>query len=347
MRLSLCIVFFFISGLTTEAQISVLDSSSLKDLLFYDVVFLGERHDIESTEYIESKIIKTFKSENSTVFIEAPYDLNYPYDFIFKKRDTVAFTFYNVGYLGKRMNLLRDLYLLGFDVKAIDVFQKRFFLKEQIKKIRAEKILPDTLNAELDEYLKIGYYKFPYEVKDMTNSFNFLERFNKNRSLYANYLAKDSLWFFEYFGAFQAFVYSKYYWDSPNEHISKYREEFMLRMVVSQISGNPAKKLICINGCDHISLDSLDLRKKSRVEKTFVPLVTTLKNKFPNKKIASVYLLNVSEGNYQYFYKEHKDEWMYILKNLDLEKNYIIKLDYENSPFRALLSKYTHIVVYN
>ena len=60
--------------------------------------------------------------------------------------------------------------------------------------------------------------------------------------------------------------------------------------------------------------------------------------------MCAIYLLNIKNDNY--FYKAYPKEIEYIYKNTKINKYYIINLDYKDSPFKNLIGKYTHIVVY-
>ncbi len=74
------------------------------------------------------------------------------------------------------------------------------------------------------------------------------------------------------------------------------------------------------------------------------PLAYKTKKAFPNKNICSIYLLNIKKD--YFFKKDYPDELKYIIKNTEPNKSYIINLDYKDTPFKNLIGKYTHIVVY-
>ena len=115
----------------------------------------------------------------------------------------------------------------------------------------------------------------------------------------------------------------------------------MYNMLKKEINIEANSKIISINGHAHIDLDE----KSNWIRnKDFVPLAKLVKDSFPNKNVCSVYLLNLEQD--VYFAKDYSVEKKYIKDNVEKGKEYIINLDYENSPFRKLVGKYTHIVVY-
>ncbi len=169
-----------------------------------------------------------------------------------------------------------------------------------------------------------------------------MQRYDKNKKIHNLFLGNDSIKIEEYFNALNFCILSRCDSSCSPFDLSNFRESFLYKMFKKEIDLDSNSLVISINGTAHINLSTIN--NFFIKNKTWVSLAHRVKTNFPNKKICSIYLLNVKKD--RSFYKTYPDEIKYILKNTKPNKYYLINLDYKDSPFKNLLGKYTHIVVY-
>ncbi|MDO9000067.1 MAG: hypothetical protein Q7W45_09910 [Bacteroidota bacterium] len=310
----------------------------INDSIFgkYDIIFIGEQHNIASNDSIEAFLTLKLASNATKVLLELGYDQNYVLNNFFTKKDTTTINLLSPNVSGSALSGV--LYNLKITPKAIDILTKENFSKELVLKAYSTKETPIQVKNDIKEFSEIGMMRSPHVVKNMNKYDHFLENYRKNQALHMKYLGADSIKIVEYFESLKASIESAC---DPNASIdlSNFREDFMYKMVEKEIH----KNVISINGHSHICLDP-KFKDKRIKNKKWSPLAYKVKTKFPDKKVCSIYLLNIKKDIY--FAEDYPDELKYIVKNIEANKRYIIKLDYPNSPFKALQSKYTFIVVY-
>ncbi len=337
-----CILYYlFLCLLVVETKGQIMDLDSIKSDYFkkYDIVFIGEQHKIQSTGRIEFKLINLINYDITKVCVEAPVDFNLPIEFLFKKEDTIHYNLSEFIQNGHSYELLGYLYNIHVMPKAIDVLKVENFYKEAIINIYKSKEVSGDLKNEISAFADIGIIKFPFRFKNMNKYGIFLDNFYKRRAEHCRVLGQDSTKVIEYFEALDAMLFAENDLNKDAPIFSKFREEFMLKMISKEI--DKFLKVISINGLAHVSLGGKDTDIKND---NWTPLASMVKNSFPSKNICSIFLLNPEQD--KFFRKDYPKEFAFICNNFKLNKTYIIDIDYPDSPFKNLIGKYTHIVVF-
>jgi hypothetical protein len=335
--------FFFviISSFRLSAQIANLDSVPNEYFSSYDIIFIGEQHKISDNEKIESRLISLIKDQKTKVCMESSFDLNIPIENTFSKIDTLNYNLSLFTNYGREPILFKYLYNNKMRPRAIDIFNADFFLKNEILKIYNQNNMPVEIKNDLNEFMNIGVLKFPVRYKNMKKYFKFMDKFNLRRNEHANFLGKDSTKVIEYFEALDAMLYSENDMSKDAPVASNFREGFMCKMLKKEIDNSNNTKIVSINGHIHTILDN----KSSWIRNpNFQNLASLVKKQYPNKKIASVYLLQMEQDTF--FRKEYTAEFNYLADRTLMGKRYVIEISENNTPFKNLVGKYTHIVVY-
>lgn len=335
--------FFFLIFLSFKlnAQITNLDSVSVEYFHKYDIILIGEEHFISATEDVEIKLISLVKNNSSKVCLEAPGDMNITFDIVFNRKDTSKYNFNSFTEHGYKSNLLKFLYRENLIPAAIDILKSEYFLKDEILKIYDSKQMPAHIREDIKLFSEIKSLKPPTRYKNMKKYINFIESINENRQLHADILAADSTKVFEYFDALNAMLYSENDFGNDGPTMTNYREEFMFKMLAKEVNNKANSKVISFNGNAHINLDN---KSKWIRDKKFISLGARLKAAYPDKNIASIYLMYRQKD--LYFKGSCPDEYDFIIQNTQSDKQYIIEINEQNMPFRKLIGKYTHVVVY-
>ncbi len=339
----LFIVLFLTFNFQLKSQIYYLDSSVISKFIEYDIIFLGERHNIASTDSLETLLVSFFKTKNAKVLVEEGYEKNYLFYKFFLENDTINLNFFNASNNKYSSKLFRLLYNFNIVPKAIDIISNNDIIKEFVLDTYSKKILSDDVKNDLNEFSSIGAMKFPHKSKNIKKYSTFIHHYYRNLNIHNTCLADDSVKINEYFESLKSYLLAEKDSSSKEYETSNFREDFMFEMFKKQIFLNPNSQIISINGCLHICLDVTNNFNEVK-NKSWIPLAVRLKTFFPDKKICSVYLLNMRKD--VNFFKAYPKEVDYICKSIARDKYYIINLDYENTPFKNLIGKYTHIVVY-
>lgn len=335
--------FFFLIFLSIKfnAQIANLDSISSGYFDNYDIIFMGEQHKVSGNEQIEIKLLSNIANSQTSVCLEAGFDLNIPIEKTFSKIDTINYNIFLFSNYGREDALISYLYRKKIKLRAIDVFNSENFSKQEILKIYYSKPIPTNIIDDLMYLNNIGALCFPNRYRNMGLYMKFMDRFNKQRQEHADLLGKDSTAVMEYFECLDAMLHTENDFGKDGPAITNYRESFMFKMLKKEIDNPRNSKVITINGNLHIRLDNTSKWIKDR---NFINLASRVKAAYPNKRIASIYLLNSAQD--RFFYKEYPDEFNYIADHTLMNKRYIIEINERNLPFKNLTGKYTHIVVY-
>lgn len=337
-------VLFYLSAFhfSLVAQISDLDSISIDLFKKYDIFFIGEQHNVSSTDSVEALLVSKLVTNKTKVLLEVGYDKNSVFN-TFLKRDTTSGDFRQpVNSFDNR--LLKFLFSSKNKAKAIDVPQINDFSKELIVKAYfKDKPMPDIVKSDIEEFLKIGAMRPPRTTRNMNKYDKFFQHFSKNKRLHNSFLGSDSCAIDEYFDALNASIESACDSKANGTVFSNLREEFLFKMVRTEIEKDSTKTIISINGSAHIFLDPLAQLKWIK-NREWTPLAYKIKITYPNKKICSIYLLSIE--NDFYFKRDFPEEMKYIKASTIRGKNYLIPLNDTNLPFKDLANKFTYIIAY-
>lgn len=307
----------------------------------YDIIFIGEQHKAYLNEVIEIKLISKIKDQKTRICFEASFDVNIPIEKTFNKTDTANYNVSLFNNYGREPILFKYFYNNLLMPRAIDIFNVNSFSKKEIFNLYTKKEMPMEIKNDINQFMKIGPVKFPFTYKNTGKYIKFIDNFKQNKKIHANYLGKDSITAIEYFEALDATLYAENDMskDAPVE--STFREEFMFKMLRKEIDKDLESKIISINGHIHIILDN----KSSWIRNPkYLNIASLTKTQYPNKTIGSIYLLNDAVDIY--FRKEYPEEYRYISDHTLMNNKYIIEINESNTPFKNLVGKYTHIVVY-
>jgi hypothetical protein len=329
--------------LNCQLKSQIIELNSINDSIFdkYDVIFIGEQHDISVNDSIEALLTSKIYINGTKVLLELGYDQNYLLNNFFTKKDTTTVNFLSNKISGSVLS--GTLYNFKITPKAIDILSKEDFTKELILEAYSKKEKAVEVINDINEFSKIGMMRPPHVIKNMNKYDRFLEKFTKNRALHMKCLGSDSTKVIEYFEALKAAIEKACDPNTSEIGFSDFREEFLFKMIKGEIENDSYNKVISINGLAHIYFDKNAQLKRIK-NKNWSPVACKIKNAFPNKKICSIYLLNIAKN--KYFHEDYPEELKYILKNTEPNKSYIINLDYNGSPFINLVNKFTYIVVY-
>ena len=267
--------------------------------------------------------------------------MNIPIEKTFNKIDTLNYNISLFSNYGHEDALINYLYQKKLRVRAIDVFNSENFSKQEVLKLYYSKSVPSSIMDDLIYLNNIGELRFPNRYQNMGRYMKFMDRFNKHKQEHAELLGKDSTAVMEYFECLDAMLYTENDFGKDGPAITNYREGFMFKMLKKEIDNPKNSKIIVINGNLHIRLDN---SSKWIKDKNFINLASRVKTAYPNRRIASVYLLNSAQD--RFFHKEYPEEFNYIVDHTLMNKSYIIEIDEKNIPLKNLVGKYTHIVVY-
>jgi hypothetical protein len=335
------IFFLVITSFGLNAQIRNFDSISKEYFNRYEIIFIGEQHKILSTESIEIKLLSLIKDQKTKVCLELPFDVNIPIEITYSGTDTVN---YNLSIFikdGKDPYLFKFLFNNKLFPTAIDVLQKKYFYKKAILDIYNSKTLPNDIKKDIDNFASLGDIVFPNELKNMSGYMHFMTDFCKKRTTHAVLLEEDSSKVIGYFDALDAMLFTESNYGKDGPLMTNYREEFMFKMLKKEIDNMNNNKVIAINGNAHIHLDN---KSKWIKDKSFISLGARVKTAYPEKNIASIYLMYRDKD--LYFKKSYPEEYKFIMKQTQSGKEYLIEINDSNIPFKNLIGKYTHIVVY-
>lgn len=339
MKTKIIILLLFGFSIVTKAQIMFLDSIPKNYFNKYDVIFLGEYHEAKQVEKTQEKFIQLFKTDYTKVLLEKRYDFNFLYQDFFIKRDTSEFSGY---YIKEDRDFARFIYQNRISVKAIDILRVNDLFHDPVLKIFDSKRTSLERQQAVDAFIHSGGLNFSggrRSIKD--NSYFFLEKWDSVKTVQKIILGIDSTFVEGYFEALRAALLTSDDKTTKTKFASIYRERFMLSMIEQELKKDTTTQLISINGLAHVFLNDKDKWVKS---KTYEPLAKLTKEKFPNKKICSIYLFNWSTD--KIFNKLYPKELSYILQNTELGKTYLIDPDFEGSPIKKLKENFTYVLVY-
>ncbi|MBA2610562.1 MAG: hypothetical protein H0U95_01230 [Bacteroidetes bacterium] len=337
------LTLFCLLALNFQIKSQIIELNTVSNSIFekYNIIFIGEQHNIDSNDRIEALLVSKIKEKDTKVLLELGYDQNYLLNNFFVKKDTLTVNLFSNNMYGSKLS--RVFYNSKITPKAIDVLTKEDFTKDLVLALYSKKEEPMEVINNIKEFSEIGMMKSPYVIKNMNKYDRFLEQYAKNRELHMKFLGSDSVAIKEYFEALKATIESDCDPNVKGIGFSDFREEFMYKMVKNEIEKSVPVKIISINGSAHICLDPKAQDKRIK-NKKWSPLAYKVKTNFPDKKVCSIYLLNIEKD--LYFKKDHPEELKYIQEHTDLNKYYLIRLDYKESPFKNLVNMYTYIVVY-
>jgi hypothetical protein len=196
------------------------------------------------------------------------------------------------------------------------------------------------VKRDLESFRKIGKIRFPFINRNSEKYGSFMDSLKMHRQAHISVLQADTSEAFDFFEALEKGLYTFHDYSAPDSRVaSTYREDFILKMISREIE--KYSKVVSINGFFHVSIGGkeTDVRNPK-----WIPLATLVKNKYPERRICSIYLYK--NGKDRFLEKYYKNASDYILNNCVNEKDFIIDLNYADSSFNELKSKYTHIVVF-
>jgi hypothetical protein len=332
------IIAFGITG-NVSCQIMALDGMPKNHFEKYDIIFLGEYHETKGVEETEEKFIRLFKTDHTKILLEKRYDFNLLYKDFFIKRDTSEF----IGYYSKPdRNFARFIYQHQLSVRAIDILRVNNLVHDPIFNIFDSKRTSQEKQQAVDSFIHSGDLNFSGGRRSMKdNSYSLLEKWDSVKPIQKIILGADSTFVEGYFEALRAALLASDDKTTNIKYASVYRENFMLSMIEQEFAKDTSVQLISINGQSHIFLGKKDKWVKSD---TYEPLAKLVKERFPNKKVCSVYLL--SRRLDMLFNKAYPKELEYILKNTSNGITYLIDPDFKDSPIKKLKENFTYIIVY-
>lgn len=326
-------------ALSFKGQIVPLDSIPTNYFNKYDVIFLGEVHQAKGVVACEEKFIRLFKRNHAQVLLEKRYDFNFIYEDFFIKRDTARFVDY---YIQQDRDFARFIYKQNLSVKAIDILQLNDLFHDPIFSILDSKRTSPEKKQAVDAFIHSGDLNFSGSRRSLKdNSYSLLRKWDSVKIVQKLILGNDSTFVEGYFEALRAALSVANDKTTKTSFASIYREQFMLSMIEQELEKDTAVQLISINGLAHIFLNDKDKWVKSR---TYEPLAKLTKEKFPNRKICSIYLFNWSTD--KNLNKLYPKELSYIVQNTEFGKTYLIDPDFEGSPIKKLKENFTYIILY-
>lgn len=331
--------YLFLCLFVVEAEGQIVDLDSIKSDYFngYDVVFIGEKHNVYNKSEIEIKLLNLILKDSFSICLEQDFTFNIPNQIVYLKQDT---SFYTLRTKNFEEKLYRYFYNKKVPIRAIDVIWPESVLKIEILKLYESKIQDSIVKSDMKFFKGIGKMKFPLIYKNSEKYGSFLDSVKKHRLSHEMVLGADTSMAFDFFDALEKGLYTFHDHSAPHSQMaSVYRENFMLKMISREI--NKHQKVISINGYFHISMEGKEMHVKNS---NWTPLATLVKNNYSDKKICSIIFLQPE--NDWFFKKYYPKELEYISDSTKLNKTYIINIDYPNSPFKNLIGKYTHIVVF-
>ena len=334
-----CILYYlFLCLLVVETKGQIMDLDSIKSDYFkkYDIVFIGEQHNIKDRTDAEIKLLDLLITNQVSMCLEQAFTWNIPNRIVYINQDLSYYHLPNDSW----ENLYHYFFNKKITVKSIDVIKPKYMYKREILKLYESKIQDSIVKSDVRYFRKIGKVRFPFEYKNSERYGGLMDSIKKHKHFHKLCLESDTSDVFDLFEALESGFYTHYDYSAPHSQVaSTYRENFMLKMLSREIDTH--SKVISINGFFHISING----KESEVQNpNWVPLATLVKNNYPDKKICSIYLCKYGKDKFlEKYYKTASD---YILSNCSNEKDCIINLNSADSSFNELKSKYTHIVVF-
>lgn len=324
-------------------SLSDLKSESIvhEELKSYDYYFLGETHDEDSLEAIQSKVISLIRGNatNFHYFFELPVDFNFALEKIFVEDDTSMYTFNSFRVNKETMKLLKDLKTQNIkSINSIDYIEKESFSENDILDYYFNKNVNNRqVNKDLQLVKKINKTNFLF-LNFYVHRFNkYKKAYERNILYHYEIIKKDTANVNLVINGIESYINAM----TENEiepFKTKSRECFILNSIIHFLK--PEEKLISFNGHLHVPIST----QNEWVDvKNWESLVAKMVKKYPKKKVCSIYLLKrtsdlVSE---KYFPNEKK----YILANTKPGNIYFIKVA-DDTNLQELKDKFQYMIVW-
>lgn len=311
----------------------------------YDVTFIGERHELKA-QHITLQLLKSIKLSNEKIFVEGAYSNNFEINNSFNDSTRVLAEKYKndsdlfLNYTDTRhYKLLGYFYSKGLKIKSIDVLNLKSLEVQVLIEIFNRHQSYKRFEKELNCLRQFNSIRAPRKKRKVSECLKCTRNLINQIETIDSDLGNDLVYVQEYLLSLESALLA--YLDPYTyvSYISNCREGFMEKMLSNDL--NNAEKIVSLNGGIHVYLNG---PPKVLYSDGWIPLATRVKRKYPNKKISSIYLLNLRKD--KVFKKTFPNEYKLLKREMNTNEPYIKKLIGSEGEFLELSRQFTYIVVY-